>query len=84
MKKQNDYKSVAEAFITVPEEQQIGIEDTENVPMKLNPIYIEKKSRHVQLLMQPSVHKKIAKIAKKNKVSFNEMIHIIANEYNEK
>ncbi len=42
---------------------------------KLNPLYIEKKTRRVQLLMQPSIHAKAVEQAKKEGISLNEFIH---------
>jgi predicted HicB family RNase H-like nuclease len=57
---------------TTPEEPPKGY--------KLNPQYIEKKSQRVNLLIQPSVLKRLKKMAKKNKVSVNEQIHQIIIE----
>lgn len=42
---------------------------------RLNPKFIETKSRRLQLLMQPSLYKKIQAQAKRNKVSVNEWVH---------
>ncbi len=50
-------------------------------PMKKNPEYIETKSKRVQLLMQPSLHKKIKEYADGNKSSVNEVIHDILNKF---
>lgn len=52
-----------------------------NVPMKLNPLYIETKSKRINLLMQPSLHKKLKKIAEKKRTSFNDLVHTILDEY---
>lgn len=48
---------------------------------KISPEFIELKSKRVQLLVQPSTIDAVKKIAKKNKVSVNEMINIILKEY---
>lgn len=47
---------------------------------KLNPLYIEKKSKRVQLLMQPSVYEKLKEKAKSKETSFNDFIHTILQE----
>ena len=44
---------------------------------KVNPAYIETKSRRLQLLMQPSLHEKIKAAAKAEGSSVNEYIHHI-------
>lgn len=46
-----------------------------DVPMKPNPAYIETRSRRVQLLMQPSLHKKLKAMAAENEISFNDLVH---------
>lgn len=43
---------------------------------KINPKYIETKSKRVQLLMQPSLYEKVKKQADANKLSVNEYIHL--------
>jgi len=42
---------------------------------KANPLYIETKSRRVQLLMQPSLHKKLKDRADSEGTSLNELVH---------
>lgn len=51
------------------------------VPMKPNPAYVETRSKRVQLLMQPSLHKGLLEVAQKKDVSFNEAVHEILSEY---
>ena len=53
----------------------------QDVPMKKNPLYIETKSRRLNLLMQPSLHDKIKNLAKKRGASVNDAIHTILQEY---
>ena len=53
---------------------------TENKPepkegYKLNPLYIETKTRRLQLIVKPSVYEKIKAKAVQKKVSVNEYIH---------
>lgn len=48
---------------------------------RVDPRFIEKKSQRVQLVMQPSLYKRAQKAAKKQKISFNELIHQLLNEY---
>lgn len=44
---------------------------------KLNPKYIEKKTRRLQLIMQPSLYQKVKSRAEQKKISVNEYIHQI-------
>lgn len=54
---------------------QAGIEAAP--PLKLNPLYVETKSKRVQLLMQPSLHQKLKALAVSEGQSFNELVHSI-------
>lgn len=47
---------------------------------KVNPLFIETKTRRLQLLMQPSLYNDIQSIAKAEGVSINEMAHILLKE----
>jgi hypothetical protein len=47
----------------------------ESVPMKLNPLYVETKSKRFQLLLQPSVYNKVKELALASGISVNEFIH---------
>jgi hypothetical protein len=51
------------------------------IPMKPNPAYIETKSRRVQLLLQPTLHKKLKGMANAKGKSFNELVHSILAEH---
>jgi len=44
---------------------------------KVNPLFVEIKSKRVNVLMQPSLHEKLKKLAKANNLSVNELIHTI-------
>lgn len=48
---------------------------------KLNPEYIETKSKRVQLLLQPSTVEAIKSLAKKKGLSMNEAINEAIHEY---
>ena len=50
-------------------------------PVKLNPLYMETKSRRLNLLVRPSLHERIKKLAKSRKSSVNELIHQVLAEY---
>lgn len=52
-----------------------------SVPMKPNPLYIETKSRRLNLLVQPSLHDRIKKIAQARGSSVNDLIHQILSDY---
>ena len=43
---------------------------------KLNPLYIETKSRRLQLLVQPSMHNRLKERAAKEGKSINELVNI--------
>lgn len=47
---------------------------------KINPLYIEKKERRLQLLIQQSLYKKIKAQAKQEKQSINNFIHLLLEE----
>lgn len=64
-----------------PEEDVVVAPKEFDVPMKLNPLYIETKSRRLQLLMQPSLHAKLKDISKNKGVSLNELIHTVLEDY---
>lgn len=42
---------------------------------KVNPMYIEKKSKRIQLIMQPSLYERIKEASSAEGVSFNEFCH---------
>ena len=47
---------------------------------KQNPVYIEKKTRRLQLLMQPSLYNKLKARAQNNGSSVNNTLHAILAE----
>ena len=46
-------------------------------PLKPNPLYVETKSKRVQLLMQPSLHARLKELAAGRNQSLNDLIHTI-------
>jgi len=54
---------------------------TPGVPMKRNPLYIETRSRRLNLLIQPSLHNRIKELASVKEKSVNDLIHAILEEY---
>lgn len=86
------------AFITVPEEEPTAPAPTGTAPTlptveqagkppkgyKLDPRYIETKSKRVQLLMQPSIADAAKKYATAQGLSMNELVALALKEYLEK
>lgn len=44
---------------------------------KVDPRFIETRSKHVQLLVQPSLHKRVKALAKQQKRSVNDMLNAL-------
>ena len=82
-KKTKDFKHPAQAFMTTGEnlkKPEIH-EPAQGVPMKPNPLYVETKSRRLQLLIKPSLHAKLRARATAQDMSLNELIHSILEQY---
>ena len=68
-------------FISTPPEPKAEISMPEEKPgkppegFKVNPLYVETKSRRLQLLLQPSLYEKMRAQAKADGVSVNELVH---------
>lgn len=83
MSKKPDYtKSPALNFLTAKEpEQPAEIQSADKAPegMRMNPAYIEKyiekRTRRVQIIMQPSLYEKAKAKAEALDKSFNDYIH---------
>lgn len=91
-KSKKDFKgdNPALTFITVPEEQQEDTAETTSTPelpekppkgYKLDPRYIETKSKRVQLLMQPSIVAAAKECAAAQGLSMNELVALAIKEY---
>lgn len=66
-------------FISSPVEEQ----PTQAKPpegYKVNPLYLETKSRRLQLLIQPSLYNKIKARADREGKSINELVHSILED----
>lgn len=50
---------------------------------KVNPYYIETKSRRLQLVLQPSLYKKVKKAAQAKKLSVNEYVSRVLEQATE-
>ena len=66
---------------STPEQETASIR-TKQPPegYKLNPLYLETKSRRVQLILQPSLHEKVKQAAQTEGVSFNEYVHRVLEQ----
>ena len=56
-------------------------EQASSAPIKRNPLFVETKSRRLQVLMQPSLHARLKKLAYEKGVSFNELLHSTLEAY---
>jgi hypothetical protein len=77
MKKSFVNENPALQFITNPEEAEIekGQQLTPPEGYKVNPLYVEAKTRRVQLVLQPSLYEIIKEKAWQSRVSVNEYCH---------
>lgn len=50
---------------------------------KVNPIYVEKRTKRVQLVLQPSLYDKVKQMADKQGVSLNDFCHKVLEEATE-
>lgn len=87
-KKSFNIENPAEQFISKPIEriEEAKVEASEEAPKgyKLNPKYIEKKDRRLQLLLQPSVYDAIKAKAESQGKSVNNFIHeLLEKEINQ-
>lgn len=72
-------------FISTAEEEEKYIvpeQETGKAPggYKINPLYVETKSRRLQLVMQPSLFDRVKRRAKQSGLSVNEYVHRILDE----
>ena len=67
--------------LTQPTKEELEAKESNGVPMKKNPEFIETKSKRVQMLMQPSLYNSIKEEAEKEGVSVNEMMHEILKNH---
>lgn len=75
-------------FISTAEEEEKDIAPAQEAPTtgkapegyKLNPLYVETKSRRLQLVLQPSLFDRVKRGAEKSGLSVNEYVHRILDE----
>lgn len=74
-------------FISTPAEETTtgsgeGVASTKDAPegYKVNPLYIEKRSKRLQLLVQPSLYDKVKAQAETEGCSVNNYIHRVLEE----
>jgi predicted HicB family RNase H-like nuclease len=86
---QNEFNPALQFISTLPDKkdekkQEPEIQEIETtpapVPKKRNPLYIETKSKRIQILMQPSLHNKLKTIATQKETSLNDLIHTILEQ----
>lgn len=84
MAKKSFMDSPALRFITANEEEKTVKEEKvapkkEELPKgyKISPVYIETKSRRLQLLLKPSIFKKLKQTADKKHTSVNDLVNSI-------
>ena len=69
-------------FISPPTIEAPAVTERGTAPegYKLNPLYVETKSRRLQLLLQPSLYEKIKAQAQREEKSINELVHLILED----
>lgn len=74
MAKKSFMDNPALQFISVPEERPEQQPTAEKAPegYKVNPAYIEKRTKRVQLVLQPSLYERLKIAADQAGISFNE------------
>lgn len=83
MAKKDFTKNPALQFISTPTEEPTVTAEPP-VGYKIDPAFIETKSRRVQLLIQPSVVNAVDRIAKRKGISRNEAISEALKQYAER
>ena len=75
-------------FISTAKKEEQEVKQEHTVPTttkapegyKLNPLYVETKSRRLQLILQPSLFDRVKREAEKSGLSVNEYVHRILDE----
>lgn len=80
-KKTLNLDNPAMQFISTPTETETTVTAPAPEGYKPNPLYVEKRSKRLQLLLQPSLYEKVKARADKQGCSVNDLIHtILENE----
>jgi len=91
MEKKSFKDNPALQFISTAEEETETRQEEKTITMpqptekppegyKLNPLYVETKSRRLQLVLQPSLYERVKAGAKAAGLSVNEYVHQILDE----
>lgn len=80
MPKKNFKDNPALQFLSTADPAEPAQETAPQYPMKRNPLYVETKSRRLQLVVQPSLHERLKNRAKARGLSVNEYVHQILDE----
>ena len=83
MAKKKDFKNPALNFISQESIDRVEAPaPTGKAPegYKLNPLYVETKSKRLQLLIQPSLHEKLKKKAQAEGTSVNDLVNGILQD----
>lgn len=76
------------SFLSSAQEEQpaeeVGSSQKPPKGYKLNPMYVETKSKRMQLLVQPSVYESLKSLAKEKSISVNEIANVALREYLER
>lgn len=83
-KKNFNLENPAMQFISTPAEAVVKEEAETIAPapegFKINPLYLEKKSRRLQLLMKPSIYEKLKARADREGNSVNDVVNNLIEE----
>jgi len=74
-------ETLPEAPLPVPKKAAERKREKPDFPVPMKPMYVEVRSKRLNLLLQPSLFTKLQKIAKKDGVSVNELIHRALSSY---
>lgn len=82
MPKKTFKENINPALNFISSESIARAEEPQKAPegYKPNPLYIETKSKRLQLLIQPSLHEKLKKRASQESTSVNDLINTILQE----
>jgi predicted DNA binding CopG/RHH family protein len=75
-------ESIDKVEAEVPAAEEVKFQRPAKPPKgyKINPLYIETKSKRLQLLIQPSLHEKLKSKAQAEGISVNELINCILQD----
>ena len=74
-------KTINPALSFISQQPEAAEEQVSSAPIKRNPLFVETKSRRLQVLMQTSLHARLKKLAYEKGISFNELLHSTLEAY---